>query len=157
MAADPEVRALLDRLEIGDLLSRFCDAVDHKRWGLLDDVFVPDAVAYFPSGTADQGLDELVVEGAANIAQFLQGAFQHIGPSHHMVSNLQVDIDGDGATYTSRIRSRHGNVQDPTVFEESLARFSGAAVRTPGGWRISQWREVMDFMLGSREAFAPRP
>ena len=38
------IQEISDRLEIQDLLARYCDALDRKDWDIFDRIFTPDAV-----------------------------------------------------------------------------------------------------------------
>jgi SnoaL-like domain len=150
---DSEVRGLLDRVAIHDLVCRYCDALDLRKWELLYDVFTPDVTAHWPAGTDEQGLAETDMQGSKEIVAWLQQVFEDFGPTHHLVSNLVLDGDGDVLSFVCRVRAYHAAKGRP-LFEESLARFSGTARRTPDGWRVQDWRESIAIALGNPVEFA---
>ena len=49
-----------DRLEIQDLLTAYCDAIDSQNWDALDDIFTSDAIIdYTDAGGAKGTLEEI--------------------------------------------------------------------------------------------------
>ena len=60
MDSDP-TRSLADRLEIGDLITRYATAVDRRDWDLYRSVFTTDAeIDYTSAGGIAGTLDEVV-------------------------------------------------------------------------------------------------
>ena len=60
MDSDP-TRSLADRLEIGDLLTRYATAVDRRDWDLYRSVFTTDAeIDYTSAGGIAGTVDEVV-------------------------------------------------------------------------------------------------
>jgi len=53
------VQEMSDRLEIQDLLARYCEAIDSHDWDALDDIFTADAIIdYTAAGGAKGNLPE---------------------------------------------------------------------------------------------------
>ena len=44
-----------DRLEIQDLLTAYCDAIDSQNWDALDDIFTPDAIIDYTDAGGAKG------------------------------------------------------------------------------------------------------
>ena len=152
---DNEVRNLLDRTEVHDLFCRYSDALDLRKWELLDDFFTPDAMAYFPTGIEEQELKETAIQGREEIVSWLRNVFEDFGPTHHMISNLALSVDGDVGSTTCRVRAYHvAVIGDRRLFEESLARFSGTVRRTSQGWRFEEFRESIAIALGDPDELA---
>jgi len=142
-----QLKYLVDKDEIHQLLCRYCDALDFRRWEMLDDVFTPTIRAFWPT--------EEVIEGREENIAWIKRAFVYLGATHHLISNMVVNIDGDTASTECRVRAYHAGGDDRGLFEESLATFSAKACRTPAGWRINEFTETIAIMLGTEEVFAP--
>jgi 3-phenylpropionate/cinnamic acid dioxygenase small subunit len=134
MSVDPaKIAYLLDRLEIQDLLTRYCKAIDTKDWNLLDTCFVPDAhVDYTSSG----GVAGAYAEVRAWLAQVLP----NFPMSQHTIGNFDVTIDGDRASSKVHFYNPMGRPKaDGTL---SLFWIGGFyvddLVRTSDGWRIAK-------------------
>jgi len=84
---------VLDRLEIEDLLIRYCTAIDEHDWELMDTVFLPDALWDSTSvgGTAGAYRETRSVQ-----AEQLDGLVMF-----HQLSNIAVSIEGERATAKS--------------------------------------------------------
>jgi 3-phenylpropionate/cinnamic acid dioxygenase small subunit len=134
MTADATTLAqIADRLQIQDLLVRYCKAIDTKDWELLDTVFVPDAhVDYTSSG----GVAGAYPEVRAWLAQILPG----FPVSQHAVSNFEIALDGDRAT--SRVYFYNPMGRPKPEGGVSMFFIGGYyvddLVRTSNGWRIAR-------------------
>ncbi len=121
-----------DRLEIQELFTRYCFAIDDRDWDALDDLFTPDAqIDYTATGGAAGPL--------AEIKQWLAAALGSCGMSQHMVSLPHLAISGDAAT--SRMI-----LFNPMMMEDAQGMattffvgvwYHDKLVRNPDGWRIS--------------------
>lgn len=146
---------LLDRDAINQLLCSYCDALDFRRWELLDNVFASDVISHFPTEDTEGSDPFLVLHSRVDTVEFIRSAFTHLGPTHHQLGNFSVTIDGDAADVAVRVRAYHENKCDPSLFEESLATFTGTVKRTATGWLIVEFTERILIMLGGADAFAP--
>ena len=143
---DP-TREAADRLAIAELFHLYCDALDDKDWDRLQDVFSEDAEADWLGDTFSHGRDEIIA--------FVKNALatDEIA-THHMVSNLSVQLEGDRARAAVKMRAHHAGVgRRAGKFEESLGTFRGRFVRTPRGWRCCFFEERIGVMLGDAEVF----
>lgn len=139
-----QVRWLVDRAEIDDLVDRFSrDLDDFTRDGRPFDVawvrsyFTDDATVAYPVGAAT---------GAEAISALVDGKgmapFQR---TQHVTANHLVEIDGDQATVRFNLIATH-------VFAEDVRRergdppgarftvgdyYEGTLVRTAAGWRFA--------------------
>ena len=81
---------LRDRLEIEDLLTRYCAAIDAKDFDLLDEVFTADAtIDYTRSGGIR---DEFPA-----VKSWLAKALAPFRVVQHLITNVRLEIDGDRA------------------------------------------------------------
>jgi hypothetical protein len=126
-----QVRLLMDRLEIDDLLCRYSVAIDTKNWDLLAEVFTPDAKIDY---TSSQGIQGRFPE----VAAWLEKSLTQFPMNQHMLGNRHIELNGDsgtGRTYffnPNSLADEAGVVSTFFVGGYYLDRF----VRTPEGWRI---------------------
>ena len=123
------LQEISDRLEIGDLIARYSDVVDSRRWDELDALFTADAVLDYTATGAIRGS---LAEVKAFLAEMLP-AFQK---TQHLTGASTVHVDGDGA----RARTACFN---PMVVDGSHVFFVGlwyddVLVRTAEGWRFAE-------------------
>ncbi|KRC37006.1 nuclear transport factor 2 family protein [Oerskovia sp. Root22] len=123
------LRALVDRDEIIRLVFRLGYALDAGDAEQLRDLFVEDATARTPGGTAE-GVEAVVRQAARNHRP-------EDGIQHH-VSNVLVDLDGDQATVRSNLLvtfARREPVADKPVTLGEVYSFE--VRRTVDGWRLA--------------------
>jgi hypothetical protein len=116
-----------DRLAITDLTIAYCWALDGRRWELLDDVFTADAAAEL--GEAVSGLPAIKAR--------VSSALGMLDDSQHMVTNHQVEVEGDRATCRCYFQAQH--VRKAAIGGPNLiiaGRYEDELVRTSAGWRI---------------------
>jgi SnoaL-like domain len=130
--AETTQRELADRLEITDLISRYGQIADEKRFDDSRSCCTEDVVAEYHFGRA-QGVDVLAQYGRQAL-----GAFER---THHLISNVLVDLAGDTATASANLLAVHiQRADDPGNHFDLGGRYRFDAVRTPRGWRISRVR-----------------
>ena len=85
-----DLQTLSDRAEITDLLTRYARAVDRQDWDLFRSVFTPDArIDYTQVGGIAGDIEE--------VAGFLSRVMPMFEAIQHLVSNIDITIDGDEA------------------------------------------------------------
>lgn len=128
---DDALARLVDQLEITDVMTRYCLALDAHDWDRLETCFTPDATTdYGELGGGNSGRDEIV--------ETCRVALSGLDASQHLVSNYAVEVDGDTATATCYLHGLHALKDTPggdvfMVYGTYTDRF----VRTPDGWRIA--------------------
>jgi ketosteroid isomerase-like protein len=138
-----------DRIAIIELFNRYAAALDERRWDDLAKLYLPDARAEQPVGSPP-------LIGPKAIVGMIGAAIDYLGPTHHMLGNYVVSVDGDRADASCYVRGYHmGRGPHADKFEETLGRLAAKLVRTPEGWRIAQFFEHIDLMLGTTEIFNP--
>ncbi|WP_164897600.1 nuclear transport factor 2 family protein [Mesorhizobium sp. M6A.T.Cr.TU.017.01.1.1] len=85
------LQEISDRLEIEQLLIRYCYAVDDRDWEAYRNVFTPDAVL---DDTVTGGIRSGVEEHIA----FMKGALSKILISQHAISTILLEVRGDEAS-----------------------------------------------------------
>lgn len=133
LAAD--VRYLLDRTAISDLLIAFARAVDTKDWNGYAALFTEDGIVEIPVKLPDGSFVRHV--GRTGKAEWIAGNNDRPGLgrfvlTHHLSANHQMTIDGDTAASTSYAQCVHRLSDDPTEVWEL------------GGWYTCQLRRTAD-------------
>ncbi len=93
MLDEQRLQKMSDRIEIEDLLTRYCRAIDAKDMDLLDEVFVPEAQVDYTSAGGIRG-------DLAEVKVWLAQALALFPVTQHLVTNVDLVIEGD------RCRSR---------------------------------------------------
>lgn len=122
-----------DRLEIQDLLVRYCYALDRGDWNAFAQVFTADAIIDFTAFGGPRC-------GVAPMREFLQGVLAQMQAAQHTISTMLIDLAGDEA----RVQTA---ATVPMVMATadcgSQILFSGLwyhdhLLRTAAGWRIHE-------------------
>ena len=136
-----------DRIEIVAVLDRYAEALDGRRWELLEQVFAPDVEFDFGEWSAKS-----LGEAVAAIRSYLDGC----GPSQHLQGNYRVDVEGDRASSRVYIRASHVGVGRAAGKSYEMAgEYQDELRRTPAGWRSVRRRAQVFFELGTREVLGP--
>lgn len=136
MSLEKDVRYLIDRQAVVDVLHRYCelvDAQDHD--AMVREVFAAD-------GSDDHG--EGPVKGREAIAEWFRDATANIAANAHNVSNVTVEIDGDTARMQSRVTSWTWTMDNsdrgplrPADYVVSVS-YHDELTRYQEGWRIDR-------------------
>lgn len=122
-----------DQLEIRALLARYARGVDTKDWELYRSVFTEDAHIDYTSAGAIAGRPDEVID-------WLSAGFATIPWSMHYITNVEADIDGDGAKVQAMF---YNPMQLPGMSTQSACGgyYHHELVRTGQGWRSRNLRE----------------
>ena len=135
MVEPNQIQGLSDRIEIQDLLSRYCTGIDSKQYDMLDSVFTPDAfIDYTSAGGISGGLPE--------VKAWLEKALGLFPMTQHYVTNFAIGVDGDKAESRCMFYNPMG-LPLPEGEEGLKLWFFGGfyndkLIRTAEGWRISE-------------------
>ena len=138
-AAEADLRWLVDRARISELLHRYAFDIDTRSWDSWKKLFLPDVIGEYPAVTY-RGRDELTA-GISRIDRW--AATQHLSTNH------QIEIDGDRARSVSYLQAVH--VPQAGAKHEHYDMggwYLHEFVRTPAGWRISRLKLVQSWSLG---------
>lgn len=134
MALSPE--QISDRIEIEDVLTRYCYAVDDREWDIYRGLFVPDAVINDRvTGGIESGVEEHV--------QYLKRALTKVALSQHAISTIRIDLSMNDAHVRAHCSCPMVlDLGEATkhVFLQGLW-YRAAMLRTPEGWKISHLME----------------
>jgi len=133
-----------DRIEINDLLVRYCTAIDTQDWSLLDSCFLPDA-------TLDYTQTGGIAGKYPEVRAWLEKVLAIFSVTVHFIGNSTVKLDGDRAssrTYTINpmgIERQDGSTHIFTVG----GTYVDELTRTAEGWRIARRTEESAYVDGS--------
>lgn len=133
MAEERWLGQLRDRLDIEDLLTRYCAAIDAKDFDLLDEVFTADAtIDYTRSGG--------IRDAYPAVKSWLATVLAPFRVVQHLITNVRVEIDGDRARSVCYFFNPMGLPQQDdgvrTFFCGGIYR--DRLIRTERGWRITE-------------------
>ncbi len=124
-----EFRAIADRVELTELLSRYHQFIDAMEWQRLEEVFAPNARCAY-TGLEVFGLEDVHLEGREKIIRWLReslGQFDDRNPKHFFANHV-FDIAGNRARTRSYLHGLNPHVGG--VYEIDHERL-------PEGWRIA--------------------
>ncbi len=133
MAEERWLAELRDKLEIEDLLTRYCAAIDAREFDLLDEVFTPEAtIDYTRSGG--------ICGEYPAVKSWLAKALAPFRVVQHLVTNARVELDGDRASSVCYFFNPMGLPQEDGSLKLFFCGgiYRDRLVRTDRGWRISQ-------------------
>ena len=127
------MQSVRDELDIQRVIHDYAWACDNGDWGLLKSVFTDAAhLDYSTTGGPAGGRDEVV--------GWLEASLSQIPMIHHVVTNFQIELDGDRADVramfhcTARLPGQSDLMVTGGYYEEIL-------VRTLHGWKIERLYE----------------
>jgi hypothetical protein len=136
-----------DRFAVIETLDRYAVALDTRDWLLLDRVFTPDATADFA---------EYRCESREEICRLVQSMLGGCGPTQHLLGVYRIEIAGDEATSTCKVRAHHvGRGADAQLEYECFGEYHDRLVRTPEGWRIRHRAMRVTHETGTRSILKP--
>lgn len=124
---------LSGRIEIEDVLTRYCYAVDDREWDSYRNLFTADAVI-------DDRVTGGLHSGVEEHIQYLKRALSKVLLSQHAISTVHIDLNTDSAQVRAHCscpmvvdlgeEKRH-------VFFQGLW-YRNSLTRTNNGWKISR-------------------
>lgn len=137
-----EADEIAARLEINEVLARYCHALDRRDWPAFRNVFTEDATLDFSAFGGPKG-------NVAELEAFLRPVLDSLAGSQHMTSTVMVDFDDDGADVRSTaivpMTAADGDGNEHTVFNGLW--YEDRLRRTPAGWRIQSRRQVRGWVF----------
>ena len=125
-------QALADRIAAEDLLTRYATAVDRRDWEQYRSIFTADAeIDYTSAGGIAGTVDEIV--------EFLSTSLEMFEMTQHLVSNIDLEVNGDSATVTAMFNNPMRLTGGDTWFTGGW--YHHDLVRTADGWRSRRLRE----------------
>jgi 3-phenylpropionate/cinnamic acid dioxygenase small subunit len=140
-----DLQTLADRLEINDLLTRYAHSVDSKDWALYRSVFTDDAFIDYESAGGVKGDRE-------EVANWLEKTMAGFPMTQHLISNIDVKIDGERASVRAMFYNPMGMPSGKTFWCGGF--YNHSLVRTPSGWKSERLIEESSWFDRQAEAFS---
>jgi hypothetical protein len=142
VSRDPAVQAMLDRLEIEEVLLRYCRACDRVDEKLLRAVFHPDATDEYVglfSGNIQEGVPTMMKMRR----RFLL--------TTHTLSNISIEVEGSTARSESYVQALHRFERDGAEYEwVAGGRYLDRHEKRGGVWKIAHRQTLIDWGRISR-------
>ncbi len=142
MTNDWSQERVVDRLQIQEVLYRYCRAIDRIQVDLLDDVFHPDAIV-------DKG------DGGVPMATWRANvAVRHptVPRASHMITNFLIDFIGPDSAFVETcclaVEQHPSKTGGDTIDWIYRVRYGDRFERRDGQWRIAHRTFVMDHTMG---------
>jgi 3-phenylpropionate/cinnamic acid dioxygenase small subunit len=153
---DARIDALLLHNELHEVICRYFDMTDNRRFHETPDFFTADGQFNLYLSRADFQADNPVMSyrGATQVQGMATSALAYIDQTHHTISNFRVEHDGGRVIAHGNMRNYHrGYGITEGKDEESLAAFRAHMEQENGRWKIARLDEIMYIMLGTLDAF----
>jgi len=126
-----ELRRLIDRQQISDVLYRYASSVDYKDFATLRSLFTDDAHGVYTTVADLTGADEIV--------KWIDGMTADKSWQHHKLTVYHIDFTGpdeaDALTYHT---SHQTDVGDDSGVTLIVARYRDKLRRVGGTWKITE-------------------
>lgn len=138
-----DLQEIADRIEIHELLARYGHTLDERDWDGFRALFTRDARLDFTAFGGPAGDVETMIA-------FLQPVLAAAAATHHMATNIAVDLTGDRADVrsTALVPMAFGQPDGGTFINFSGLWYRDHLVRTPEGWRIHQRVQKKSWTFG---------
>ncbi len=130
---DRRLREAADKIEIQDVLARYCRALDRLDVDMLASIYHDGAFDHH--GPFDKPGKELAPELIALVRDSTVTAM-------HLLSNISIELDGDTAYVESYVTTIA--VHEET-YDDIGARFADRFERRNGEWKIAERTMIMEF------------
>ena len=148
------LQQIQDRQAIVDLNIGYAWVIDHGPRAGLREIFTEDvAFTIRELGVDPDGgstYRDNVINGVDDVIAKIDGSLGRLSISQHLVSNQQVEIDGNNARcrcYLHAQHTLHGTEGGDNFI--MAGRYLDQLTRTDAGWRISQRELIIDWTEGN--------
>ena len=143
------LQEISDRLELQDLVVRYSTSVDRKDWALYESLFTPDAVIDYTAVGGVRG-------GPHEVAQWLAKTMPTFPAYQHLVSNVELSIDGDAATGRAMLFNPMGcRTRDGVQVALIGLWYNDKFQRTEDGWRFTERVEELSWQRDWPPGYMP--
>jgi uncharacterized protein (TIGR02246 family) len=136
-----QLKWLVDRAEISELVHEFARALDEQDWSGYADCYAEDGVlAIAPT---------ISHTGRAGMAEFVAGSLGRYAGTHHLSSNHSIRIDGDRARCRAYLVAVHVlAADDPSRHADGAGWYDFQLVRTIEGWKVARVQLTVRYVSG---------
>lgn len=101
MTTEEQIRVIIEKTQISDLLAKYFAAIDDKQLDkkIVENTFSKDAKIVRP--------DDVEIIGHDNIFEAHKNSFDRFKATHHLFTNFLIDIDGNNATLRANLIANH--------------------------------------------------
>jgi ketosteroid isomerase-like protein len=143
-STEAQIAWLTDRAQIHDLLLSYARCADTKDWKGYADLFADDGRIVWPHG----GIPKHAI--AASIERILEPYEM----THHLFSNIGIEIDGDTARTNHYLHATHvASANAPGQHADIGGWYDNEFRRTPEGWRFTSLD--LTFVWSAGDVFEP--
>jgi len=126
-----ELRQLVDRQQISDVLYRYASSVDYKDFATLRSLFTEDAHGVYMTVADLSGADEIV--------KWIDGMTADKSWQHHKLTVYHIDFTGpDEASTLTYHTSHQTDAGDESAVTLIVARYRDKLRRVGGTWKITE-------------------
>ncbi len=148
---DKDLKHLVDRAEISDVVHRYATAIDRRDWALLESCFTAEMEADFRSF----GVREVFRGPAAEWIGLVRSTIDGCDATQHLSANHVHTIDGDSATCVSYLRAEHFLINDRGDDSYTVGGYyTNELIHGPDGWRIMKYTLDVTWSQGNRHILA---
>jgi 3-phenylpropionate/cinnamic acid dioxygenase small subunit len=140
-----DLQIIADHFEINALLNRYALAMDNQDWDALRTVYTADAQIDYRSVGGPVGDVKTVLE-------WVQSTMPSFPESQHLLSNVDIVLDGDAATVQAAYFCQMRTVVGSQFF--CGGRYHHRLTRTADGWRSHHRVDAIAWSDRQEEALA---
>ena len=141
---------VIDKIEIGEMQSRYMFALDWHDADTYAGLFTEDAVVEWPEGYAKgyEAIHGACVRIGAYFDRIADAAKPNKPPRlRHFVANRVIDIDGDTAKARAYFFDLENDNRPRWPYVSAYGYYEDELIRTPAGWRFTH-RKIFNEMTG---------
>jgi 3-phenylpropionate/cinnamic acid dioxygenase small subunit len=143
-----ELRRLVDRQQISEVLYRYASSIDYKDYATLRSLFTDDARGIYTTVADLTGADEII--------KWIDGMTVDKSWQHHKLTVYHIDFTGpDEASALTYHTSHQTDVGDDASVTVIVARYRDKLRRVGGSWKITE--KIMEPGWSERRTIAESP
>lgn len=125
------IRRLEDRAEIGELIARYCVAMDERDIEEFRNIFTPDVVIRSADGV-------MHAAGMVAVTAMFRGRFEVLGPSNHFTHDVILKFDEHDPHLAQGVVSSHAEMNRRGMAMMAAMRYRDNYKRCEGCWLFSE-------------------
>jgi hypothetical protein len=149
---EQQVRWLVDRASISDLLVRFARSLDTKDFATYAALYASDGVLELP----DPRTGSYFTLKQAEMAEAVPRSLGRYNATHHLSCNHQIEVSGERATSRSYLQAVHVG-KGPRDHWSAGGWYDCEYRREKSGWRFTRVRLTAVWIEGEPGEIRPEP
>jgi hypothetical protein len=143
---EAQLQWLVDRAAVADVLTALARRADIRDYQGMVDLFADDGIIVVPFGSGSMP--------ARDLGPATEKIFEQYEATHHLLGNIEIDIDGDTARSHHYVLATHlPSRERPNEHADIGAWYDNEYRRTLAGWRLTTLD--LGFVYSSGLAFQP--